>query len=206
MDKQIQCKILDETKRLTYDWNPRVYIGILFLATYINVRPGELIGIREKDIDLQIGRILIRESKTGEPKYAYLLDDDIRLLGEQPKGFPELHFFRHLKGRGGNRPGSKFGKGYLYKWWKAACRKLSIEGVDLYGGTRHSSAIALRQSHTPEEIKRATGHRTASAFDRYLEIQGDELRSIYAQTRTKTIRNINKPKIVGLYENEKRVS
>ena len=157
VEKQIPCKILDETKRLTYDWNPRVYIGILFLATYINVRPGELIGIREKDIDLQIGRILIRESKTGEPKYAYLLDDDIRLLGEQPKGFPELHFFRHLKGRGGNRPGSKFGKGYLYKWWKAACRKLSIEGVDLYGGTRHSSAIALRQSHTPEEIKRARG-------------------------------------------------
>ena len=29
---------------------------------------------------------------------------------------------------------------------------------DLYGGTRHSSAIALRKYRTPEEIKRATMH------------------------------------------------
>jgi len=46
----------------------------------------------------------------------------------------------------------------------------------------------MEGGRTPEEIKRATGHRTASAFDRYLEIQGDELRAIYAQTRTPTIR------------------
>lgn len=182
--KEVQCRILEEVRR-TATFNPRIYIGILFLSTYINVRPGELVSIRERDIDLNNGRILIRESKTGEPKYVYLLDDDIRLLKEQPKGFPELYFFRHIKGRGGNPPGSKFGKSYLYKWWRKSCEKLSIEGVDLYGGTRHSTAVALRQrlKLTPEEIKRATGHRTATAFDRYLQIQGDELRAIYAQAR-----------------------
>jgi len=180
--KEDQCRILEEIRRITA-FNPRIYVAVLFLSTYINIRPGELIGIRERDIDLHNGRILINESKTGEPKYIYLLPDDVKLLRQQPKGFPTLCFFRHIKGRGGNAPGSPFGKGYLYKWWKKACSNLRIEDVDLYGGTRHSSAIALRQGLTPEEIKRATGHRTQTAFDRYLEIQGDELRAIYAQTR-----------------------
>jgi hypothetical protein len=65
-----------------------------------------------------------------------------------------------MSGRGGNKPGTKYGKGYLYKWWKKACENLGITDVDLYGGTRHSSAIALRQNHSPEAVKRATGHKT----------------------------------------------
>ena len=38
--------------------------------------------------------------------------------------------------------GDQFGKDYFYKWWKKACTNLGIDGVDLYGGTRHSTATA----------------------------------------------------------------
>jgi hypothetical protein len=60
-----------------------------------------------------------------------------------------------------------------------ACKNLGIEGVDLYGGTRHSSARALRQYCSPEEIKRATMHSTNKAFDRYCPMESDDLRGIY---------------------------
>ena len=71
---------------------------------------------------------------------------------------------------------------YLYKWWVKACDNLGIKGVDLYGGTRHSSAKALREFHSPEEIKRATIHTTNKAFERYFQIELEDVRDIYTST------------------------
>ncbi|MFC1657502.1 hypothetical protein ACFL2P_02905 [Candidatus Moduliflexota bacterium] len=80
--------------------------------------------------------------------------------------------------------GSHYGNRYFYKWWKKACRNQGFEGVDLYGGTRHSSAIALRQYRTPEEIKKATMHSTNKAFGRHFQMSTDDIRSIHGDTRT----------------------
>jgi hypothetical protein len=49
---------------------------------------------------------------------------------------------------------------------------------------RNSSAIDLRKRHSPEAVKRATMHKNNEAFDRYLQVTGDELRELYADTRT----------------------
>jgi hypothetical protein len=59
------------------------------------------------------------------------------------------------------------------------CAHLGIEGVDLCGGTRHSSARALRAQRATEEIRRATMHSTNKAFERYFSMEADDLRSIY---------------------------
>lgn len=58
--------------------------------------------------------------------------------------------------------------------------------MDLYGGTRHSSAKALRHFCSPEEIKRATMHSTNKAFERYFNIESEDLRNIYGKTRGTT--------------------
>ena len=42
-----------------------------------------------------------------------------------------------------------------------ACNNLGIKGVDLYGGTKHSTATALSEFLTPEEIKRGGTGSTA---------------------------------------------
>lgn len=181
--KDVQSEIIAEVGRISQH-NARIYIGVKFLATYINLRPLELISVKEKDIDLDNSRILISESKTGQPKYCYLLEDDVALLRSMGKSFGELYFFRHIEGRGGNPPNTKFGKGHLYNYWKKACRNLGIDSVDLYGGCRHSSAVDLRKRHSPEAIKRATMTTTNEAFNRYLEVTGDELRGLYADTKT----------------------
>jgi hypothetical protein len=45
-----------------------------------------------------------------------------------------------------------------------------MAALDLYGGTKHSTATALGEFLTPEEIKRGgTGSTTNKAFERYFQ-------------------------------------
>jgi len=61
-----------------------------------------------------------------------------------------------------------------------------IDGVDLYGGTRHLSAVDLRNFATPEQIKRATMHSTNKAFERYFLVSREEIQEIYQATNGDT--------------------
>ena len=182
VDKETQESILEKVHELTFHINPKIWLGIKWLCTYISIRPGELIRIKEKNIDLGNGYIIIPDPKEKKPKLVPILDEDIKLIRSFPKVFPELPFFRHKKGIQSIRENQPFGEKYFYKWWVRACKDLGIEGVDLYGGTRHSSAIALRKYRIPEEIRRATMHSTNKAFERYFRMESDDLRDIYKDT------------------------
>jgi integrase len=184
VDKETQSAIIDEVRRISWDINPKIWIGIKWLATYISIRPIELIQIREGDFDLGLGVVNVRYNKERRPKTVPMLDEDITLVRSFPTALPTLYFFRHGPRRG--LPAAKrhrFGKDYLYSWWKQACANLGIAGVDLYGGTRHSSARALREYCSPEQIKRATMHTTNKAFERYFQIELDDIRAIYQNTK-----------------------
>jgi len=80
------------------------------------------------------------------------------------------------------KKGQKYGEKFFYKWWRKACQNLNIENVDLYGGTRHSSTVALRDHFSPEQIKEGTMHQTNKAFERYYRVGADDIRSIYEIT------------------------
>ncbi len=165
--------ILDEIKKISWSVNPKIWLGIKLLSTYIKVRPGEMRMVKERDINLEAGFILIRRPKEGiknHGKYVYLDEEDIDIIRSMPKGFPDMFFFRHLKGRSGIKAGDQFGPKYFKVWWDQTCKNLGVEGVGLYGGTKHTVATALGQVLTPEEIKRGgTGSRTNKAFDRYYQ-------------------------------------
>ena len=100
-----------------------------------------------------------------------------------PRSFPEMYFFRHIKGNGAAGPGQQFGHDYLCHKWRLACINLGIKGVSLYSGTRHTSAVAMRGKHSPESIKRGMGTKSNKAFERYLQVTGDGLRALYQDTR-----------------------
>jgi hypothetical protein len=165
-----------------------------FLSTYFNLRLGELLNIKEGDIDLRQGEILIPHPKEKRPKKVFLLAEDVELLRSLPRGLPDLYFFRHGKGVSGVKAGEQFGEKYLYKWWKKACKHLGIEGVDLYGGTRHSTVRELRKLRTPEEIRMGSMHSTNKAFERYFQIEPDDLRAIYRDTEHRGQSSAGKPK------------
>lgn len=184
LDKGKQEAVIEEVRRLTEGINPKIWLGIRWLSTYISIRPGELLMVKEGDLDLEQGYLIIRHPKEKRPKLVSPLPEDVEAIRSLPTpGLPHIPFFRHEGGVSGCKAGQPFGEKYLYKWWKRACANLGIEGVDLYGGTRQSSAMALREFRTPEEIKRATTHFTNKAFERYFRMEGDDLRAIYGETR-----------------------
>ena len=72
---------------------------------------------------------------------------------------------------------------------------LGIEGVDLYGGTKHSTATALGDLLTPEQIKRGgTGSATNKAFERYFQPRRTESAKVISAI--KQLRKKNKGEVV----------
>ncbi len=186
VSKEVQDAVVEEVHRIC-GGNKRIWLGIKWLCTYISIRPGELRGILEGDIDLDRRLLVIRNHKTVRakgPKIVPLLDDDVILIRSLPKGFPDMPFFRRDVPSASRPVGSRFGENIFLMFWKKACNNLGITGVDLYGGTRHSTHQYLRQlGKTPEEIQRLSMHSTSKAAMRYLEVQLDELRDGYALTK-----------------------
>jgi integrase len=186
IEKEVQQKILDELHRICSPDNLRVWVAVKWLATYISIRLREMIAIKEGEIDRQNGFLIIPHPKEKKPKIIPLTDEDLELVKGMPQGFAELYFFRHLATKSGVNAGEPFGPRYLYKWWMKACDNLGIEGVDLYGGTRHSTAIYLGKFFTPEEIKQATFHTTNKAFEafeRYFRVQPDAIKGMYTKAQ-----------------------
>ena len=173
ISKETQTAILAQIRKETYVKNPKVWLAVRWLSVYIALRPEELRNVRERDIDLDRGTLLIPHPKERRPKIIPLLPEDLAMVEGMTRALPDIYFFRHPDN--GSRPGQRFGKKFLYVQWRKACEELSIEGVDLYGGTRHSSAIALRQHSTPEQIRQATMPTTNTAFGRYYQTSPDEL-------------------------------
>lgn len=186
ISKEVQGQILEELKNISYHVSPKIWIGVKWLITYISIRPNELRNIKEGHIDLKQGFVLIPHPKEKKPKIIPLIQEDIDLLKNYPTGLPDLYFFRHGKNVSGVTPGQRFGKNTFYKWWKKSCENLDIQGVDLYGGTRHSSAIGLRKKYSPEQIKLATMHSTNKAFERYFKIPMDSLEEMYNSAKCTT--------------------
>lgn len=165
-----QAAILDEIKRQTYHINPRIWLGIKLLSMYPKVRPGEMRDVKEGHINLKEQWMVFPDPKEGRPKFIHLLPEHADLIREVrgPKGLPDMYFFRHIKSMSGVQVGTRFGRKQFRMWWNKACDKLDIHGVDLYGGTKHSTVTALGKLLTPEQIQRGgTGH-ASSAFKRYM--------------------------------------
>jgi len=158
----------------------KVWLAIKWLMTYISIRPGELIEIKEGDIDRELGVIYVRDNKGRRTKTIPLLDDDKTIVQQYQRNLPYAYFFTHERRKGvAPHQRHRFGKRCLYTWWQRACRDLELRHIDLYGGTRHSTVQWLRlQGRTPEEIKRATMHTTTKSFNRYFDMDLEDLRAI----------------------------
>jgi len=146
-----------------------IWLGIRWLCIHINVRPGEMINIKEKHINRRTGIIIIehpKEKNKTRIKTISLDSEDKELLNRTVLGMPDMYFFRHTSGKGGVQLESQYGGKYFNKWWGKACKIIGLEGVPLYPGTRHTSATALGEYCSPEQVKDATGH-SSDAFNRY---------------------------------------
>jgi len=71
IDKDTQEAILERIYQMTAHINLKIWLGIKWLSTYISIRPGELIKIKEKQIDLENGYLIVTDTKEKKPKRSY---------------------------------------------------------------------------------------------------------------------------------------
>ncbi len=198
--KKEQERVLDAVYQCEWVRQPRLYVAIKFLCTYVNIRPGELLAVNECDFNGGEGILVIRKHKTGSvPKVIRLLQEDITLLNSLPTGFPGMPLFRHDRPVQRVKVGQRFGQAAFSRAWKRACQVAGIKDVDLYGGTRHSSAVALYREAglSPEQVKKATGHRSSSSFERYFRLDIDDIRDLHAKAAPNTLHPDTIRKLVG---------
>jgi integrase len=84
VDKETQARIIEEVRRISYHVNPRVWIGIKWLSTYVAIRPVELLNVKEGDFDLGLGVVNVKHNKEDKPKIVPLLPEDIDLIRSPP--------------------------------------------------------------------------------------------------------------------------
>ena len=176
----VQDEILEDIKaHAPY----RAWLACYILSTYPKIRPAELRSVREKDIDLDLGIIRIRSPKSpdrSDSKEVKLLDEDVALLRALPMGFPESYLCRHDDSGHGRFRGQRWGVNYLrLKVWEPACRRLGVDGVSLYPGTKHSTVRGLRAHLRPDEIRQGTGIVSNKAFERYFQHEFEDEIKVY---------------------------
>ncbi|WP_320040804.1 hypothetical protein [uncultured Desulfobacter sp.] len=175
---EIQSQILDQIKKDVK--NPKQWFGIELLSVYTKLRPADLLKLTEGDIDLESGMLFIHypTKKKNSLLTVRLAPEHIemfaRLKGQYP-AISNVFFFRHINGIKGVKKDAQFGEKYFYKAWIAACNKLGIDGLDLYGGTRHTTTTEIGKIQGKDAAKKHSGHRTNKAFERYCQM--DEVES-----------------------------
>ena len=140
IDIELQQEIIQEVRRICS--TPKIWLGVKWLATYVSIRPGEMRNLQERHIDVN-GFIVVPHPKEKKPKLVAMLEEDIEAYHSFPRGLPDLYIYRHDKKNGTAKIGDQFSKNVWYSWWSKACDNLGVSEVDLYGGTRHSTASAL---------------------------------------------------------------
>lgn len=158
----------------------RVWLCIRWLCVYGKVRPSEMLSVNEGDIDRNTGLVTVRDTKEGEPKTFPLTEADLALVRRLPIAFDKAQaFFAHDGHRGHTKRGQRYSRQLLWEVWKRACKRLGVEGVDLYGGTRHSLLTAMRQTRSYDEVKTMSGHTTNKSLDRYIVTETAMEKSLY---------------------------
>lgn len=198
-DLDTQQEIIDQVKDNTYHINEKIWLGIDMLAMYNNIRPADLLRLKEADIDIENGIITFwrpsKSKKNRNPKVLrirlleYHIAEIAGLMHKYP-AVPAMKFFRHHGGVSGVAVGEPFGKRLMYKHWKAACDQLGIEGLDMYGGTRHSTTTATAILYGRDKARQGSGHDTDKAFDRYCQVADDsfDVATLMAKRRGKVVK------------------
>jgi len=199
---ETQDAIIAEVARLADKTTPKIAFGIELLATYTALRPDDLRRITEADFDEKYGMLIIHNPTKVKNKFK-----TVRLVEEHAqrwlelrnmyRGLPHMKYFRHQAGVSGATPEAPFGQNVFYNWWKRACKSLGIEDLDLYGGTRHTTTTEIARAAGTDNAKKASGHETNKAFDRYCQTQDGtafEMSKMVVKKKRKTVVKLEKKK------------
>ena len=148
----------------------------LDVALGTGMRKGEQYGLKWSDIDFDQRTITLRDTKNGESRLIYMIDDvtaALRLLRQ----------FGLSRRAGRNDPAptdAVFAIGDNKKWWAQALRDAKIENFRWHD-LRHTFCSRLAQRGVGlKVIQEAAGHKTIAMAARYAHMDQTSLRSALA--------------------------
>jgi len=200
---EIQEKVLNKVKEMTWEKNPKIWFGCELLANYTALRPDDLRRLNEGSIDdngwLTIFNPTKRKNKFKHIRLHQEHIDIWKACRKDYPGLPDTPYFRHHgRVRGTTRTGIVFGENVFYLAWQAACKELNIEGVPLYPGTKHTTASETARLLGTDRAKVASG-LTNKAFERYCQVENSDAFEVVTEIRRK-----KKGKVIRMDERRKR--
>lgn len=186
---EIQEQIISKVREISYQINPKIWLGIDMLATYTALRPDDLRRVYENSLDVNGWLVIYNPTKKKNKfKTIRLHDDHVSEWRECQRSYPampDMLFFRHHgKVRGTSRSCIVFGENMFYLWWKKACDLVGVEGVPLYPGTKHTTATETARMLGTDKARTASG-LTNKAFDRYCTVENDGSFEVISAIRMK---------------------
>ncbi len=175
-DWENQEKVISKVRELSYNINPKIWLGIDMLATYTALRPDDLRRINESSLD-ENGWLVIHNPTKRKNKFKTikLHPDHVhewKSLKAKYPALPGAPFFRHTKGISGCTANESFGDKYFYKWWNRAASEIGLKDVPLYPGTKHTTATETAKMLGTDKARIASG-LTNKAFDRYCQVENE---------------------------------
>ncbi|MCB1820422.1 MAG: site-specific integrase [Candidatus Competibacteraceae bacterium] len=143
--------------------NPFLY-PVVVLAISTGMRQGEIMRLEWRDVDLQRGWIVLRQTKNGEQRGIPLMGKARALLQEHARLRKRLDTPLLWPGREPQKPMD------LRKAWEAALQQADIEDFTFHD-LRHSAASYLAMNGASlNEIAEVLGHKTLAMVKRYAHL------------------------------------
>ena len=148
----------------------------LDVALGTGMRKGEQYGLKWSDIDFDQRVITLRDTKNGESRLVYMIDDVVA-------AFEQLRELNLDRRPGRNDPApvdTVFAIGDNKKWWAQALKDAKIENFRWHD-LRHTFCSRLAQHGVGlKVIQEAAGHKTIAMAARYAHMDQTSLRSALA--------------------------
>jgi integrase len=148
----------------------------LDVALGTGMRKSEQYGLRWKDVDFDARTITLRDTKNGDSRTVYMIDDVVKAL----RTLQGLNLSRREGNRHPTPKDTVFALGDNKKWWAQALKDAKIENFRWHD-LRHTFCSRLAQNGASLKIiQEAAGHKTIAMAARYAHMDHSSLRNAMA--------------------------
>jgi integrase len=144
---------------------------IIRLALATGLRRGELLALRERDIDLKRHSLLVREAKNGHSRTIPLTSDATKAIREA------LSRLDHAATRPPNAYLFPISAANLRELWGATIKRAELDDFRFHDLRHEAISRLFELGLTVPEVASVSGHRTMSMLMRYAHASGASVRA-----------------------------
>lgn len=144
---------------------------IIRLALATGMRRGELLSLRERDIDLKRHSLFVREAKNGYPRTIPLTSEAVAAVKE---AFSRLD---HGEIRPKNACLFPIAAANLRELWNATAKRAELDDFHFHDLRHEAISRLFELGLTVPEVASVSGHRTVSMLMRYAHASGASVRA-----------------------------